>query len=106
MTIIEKLQTNIANYFYFYLFASILLTLSPVGNLSGNEEMYYGLANKFLNPSWNGEYSSFILSGDYRFISDTIIGVMISYFGFENTQIIGSVFTSIIFTIKIFNSYN
>jgi len=101
VTIIEKLQTNIANYFYFYLFASILLTLSPVGNLSGNEEMYYGLANKFLNPSWNGEYSSFILSGDYRFISDTIIGVMISYFGFENTQIIGSVFTSIIFTHAI-----
>lgn len=102
LIIIEKIQKNISNYFYLYLFLSILLTLSPFGSLSGNEEMYYGLAKKFLEPNWNGEYSSFILSGDYRFISDYIIGTMLSLFGFEKTQIIGSVFASLLFAHAIF----
>lgn len=102
MKIVKIIEENINNYFSLYLFLAILLTISPFGSLSGNEEMYYGLAKKFLEPDWNGEYSSFILSGDYRFISDYIIGTMLSLFGFEKTQIIGSVFASLLFTHGIF----
>ena len=97
-----RVFANFGNYFHFYLFTFILLTLSPFGNLSGNEEMYYGLANKFLNPEWNGQYSSFIFSGNYRALSDLIIGTKLKYLGFELTQISGSVLTSLIFTHAIY----
>ncbi len=60
--------------------------------------MYYGLANKFINFNWNGEFSSFIASGDYRFISDSLLGYMIFFLGFENTQIIGSIVAGLLFT--------
>ena len=75
--LLDRSSINVTKYFYLYLFAFISLTLSPFGVLSGNEEMYYGLANKFIDPEWNGEYSSFIFSGNYRFLSDTIIGLMV-----------------------------
>ncbi len=98
---LDRSSINFTKYFHLYLFGFILLTLSPFGVLSGNEEMYYGLANKFINPEWNGEYSSFIFSGNYRFISDTIIGLMVKYLGFEKTQIIGSLFASVIFALAL-----
>ena len=107
---IEKFQhsltSSLSNYFYIFCFSLILFSISPVGYLSGNEEMYYGLANKFINLDWNGEFSSFIASGDYRFISDSILGYMILFLGFENTQIIGSIIASLLFTHAITLLFN
>jgi len=106
MELTETLSKNIFKYFNLYLFFSILLTLSPLGNLSGNEEMYYGFGKKFLYSDWNGEYSAFINSGNYRFLSDSIIGLMTQLFGFHNTQIIGSLFASLIFTYGLANVFD
>tara|TARA_B100001250_G_scaffold65148_1_gene51607 strand:+ start:22224 stop:23717 length:1494 start_codon:yes stop_codon:yes gene_type:complete len=107
---IEKLHKNIifnlSRYFSFYLFSIILLVISPIGNLSGNEEMYYGLAKKFTDSNWNGVFSSFIASGDYRIISDSLIGYMVSFFGFEGTQIIGSILASFLFAHAITKLFN
>ncbi|ERL46055.1 hypothetical protein RS24_01038 [Candidatus Micropelagos thuwalensis] len=99
---LSHVLASFSKFFQYYLFALILLTLSPFGVLSGNEEMYYGLAKKFLDTSWNGEYSSFIFSGDYRMISDSLIGSMVIKIGFENTQIIGSFLASLLFSHAIY----
>lgn len=94
---LEIIASNAKKFFYFYAVVLILLAISPSGNLSGNEEMYYGLAKKFLEPSWNGEFSSFISSGDYRIISDTLIGTLVSKIGFSATQIIGSLLAAVLY---------
>ena len=95
--LLEIIASSAKKFFYFYAVALILLAISPSGSLSGNEEMYYGLAKKFLEPSWNGEFSSFISSGDYRFISDALIGSLVSNIGFSSTQIIGSLFAAVLY---------
>ena len=95
---LKELEGHFSKYVSYYIFFVILFTLSPFGSLSGNEEMYYGLAKKFLDNSWNGEFSSFDYTGNYRFISDFLIGSMISLLGFKCTQIVGSIISSFILT--------
>ena len=69
--------SHTSKYFIFYSFLVIFIVILPSGSLSGNEEMYYGLAKKSLDETWNGDYSSFLLSGDYRFLSVFFLGIMI-----------------------------
>ena len=75
-------------------FSIFLFIIPPTGILTGNEEMYYGLAYKSIFDNWNGVFSSYIISVKVTGLFQIfIIGYLVSYFGFGGTQAIGAIFS-------------
>lgn len=68
---------------------------------SGNELMYFGLADKSINPNDYGAGSAFFESSNHRFFFDWIAGHSINYLGFDNAKSVLGVIIWILFSLSL-----
>ncbi len=86
---LNKFKTWINNANTEFLFFSVLCLFYLNFGVSGNEEIYVGLAKSYYSPEWLP--NSFVYDHwvSHRFVFETIFGFLISLFGFEAVVFFG-----------------
>jgi hypothetical protein len=83
------------------MFVVLMMMMPPTGALDDNEENYFQLAAQAVTGSPGGPNSAVFDASPHRFVSERLLGGLISLFGYESTEIITRTLTAAAFALIV-----